>query len=104
MIAPNHDWRLDLAFLYQVIHGQSELCALAISQPADARRQTLELNAFARQVDPAIEDAVLREQLRTRSSVTAMSAGSPESATHRNGPRPSQNNGRIYAGTKPGKS
>ena len=33
-----------------------------------------------------------------------MSAGSPDSAAHRNGPLPSQNSGRMYAGTNPGKS
>ncbi len=33
-----------------------------------------------------------------------MSSGSPESATQRNGPLPSQKSGRMYAGTKPGKS
>jgi urocanate hydratase len=32
---------------------------------------------------------------RTARSVAAMSAGSPDSATHRNGPRPSQNCGRM---------
>jgi hypothetical protein len=31
----------------------------------------------------------------TASSVTAMSAGSPESAAHRNGPFPAQNSGRM---------
>ena len=31
-----------------------------------------------------------------------MSSGSPESATQRNGPFPSQNSGRMYSGTKPG--
>ena len=33
-----------------------------------------------------------------------MSSGSPDSAAQRNGPTPRQNSGRIYAGTKPGKS
>ena len=33
-----------------------------------------------------------------------MSAGSPESAAHRNGPAPRQKSGRTYAGTNPGKS
>ena len=37
-------------------------------------------------------------------SVAAMSAGSPDSAAHRNGPLPSQNSGRMYAGTNPGKA
>src|SRR5450759_1770048 len=38
------------------------------------------------------------------SSVTAMSLGSPLSAAQRKGPLPSQNNGRMYSGTNPGKS
>ncbi len=38
------------------------------------------------------------------SSVRRMSAGSPDSATQRKGPLPSQNSGRMNAGTKPGKS
>ena len=41
---------------------------------------------------------------RIARSVAAMSAGSPESAAQRNGPLPSQNSGRMYAGTKPGNS
>ncbi len=39
---------------------------------------------------------------RTFLSVRRMSSGSPESATQRNGPFPSQNSGRMYAGTNPG--
>jgi len=39
---------------------------------------------------------------RTSRSVRYRSWGSPESATHRNGPLPSQNRGRMYSGTKPG--
>src|ERR1700722_11012909 len=38
------------------------------------------------------------------SSFTAISCGSPLNAAQRNGPLPSQNNGLIYAGTKPGKA
>ena len=38
----------------------------------------------------------------TSSSVRVRSAGSPDSATQRNGPFPSQNSGRMYSGTKPG--
>ena len=41
---------------------------------------------------------------RIARSVAAMSAGSPLSAAHRNGPLPSQNSGLMYAGTNPGKS
>ncbi len=35
--------------------------------------------------------------------MAAMSAGSPDRATQRNGPLPSQKSGRMNAGTKPGK-
>src|SRR5512146_1107580 len=38
----------------------------------------------------------------TRRSVRRRSAGSPDSATQRNGPFPSQNSGRMYSGTNPG--
>ena len=41
---------------------------------------------------------------RMASSVRRMSSGSPDSATQRNGPLPSQKSGRMKAGTKPGKS
>jgi hypothetical protein len=78
--------------------------ALAVAEPADARGQALEGDPLAGQ----------RSQLCRRSSSgksssrapvgLAMSAGSPESATQRKGPRPSQNEGRMNAGTKPGKS
>jgi hypothetical protein len=47
-------------------------------------------------------DASCGNSLRIASSVVLMSAGSPESATQRNGPRPVQNCGRMYAGTNPG--
>ena len=39
---------------------------------------------------------------RTARSVRRMSAGSPDRAAQRKGPRPSQNWGRMKAGTKPG--
>src|SRR5260370_1183994 len=62
MISSNDDWSLDLAPLHQVVDGEAKLRALAVSQPADARRQTLKVDAFAGQVDPAIEDAILGKQ------------------------------------------
>jgi hypothetical protein len=97
-------WGFDLSLLHQVVHGQPELRALAVAQPADARRQSLELDALARQVDPAARMRFSGNSSSTRSSVTECPKGSPESATQRNGPRPSQNSGRMYAGTNPGKS
>ena len=48
------------------------------------------------------DDAIVRKFIFA--SVLRMSSGSPDKATHRNGPLPRQNRGRTYAGTKPGKS
>src|SRR6266487_5926563 len=42
--------------------------------------------------------------LAITSSVSAISFGSPLNVAQRKGPLPSQKSGRIYAGTKPGKS
>ena len=63
VIAADHDRRFDLAFLHQIVHRQAELGALAVAEPADARGQSLELDALAREIDPAAENAVLGEQL-----------------------------------------
>ena len=51
-----------------------------------------------------LSDSLSGNRSRMARSVAAMSAGSPDSAAHRNGPLPSQNNGRMYAGTNPGKA
>ena len=40
-------------------------------------------------------DSFSGKRSSTARSVAAMSAGSPDSATQRNGPRPSQNSGRM---------
>src|SRR5262249_34100318 len=64
VVAADHDGRLNLAFFHQIVHGQAELGTFAISKPADPCWQSLELDAFPRQVDPAIQDAVLREELQ----------------------------------------
>src|ERR1700683_2492448 len=49
MIAANHDRRFDLPLLHQIVYREAELRALAVSQPADTRRQSLKLDALARQ-------------------------------------------------------
>ena len=64
MIAAHDDRRLQLAVLHHVVHGQAEFGALAVAEPADARGESLELDPLAREVDPAAENAVLREHLQ----------------------------------------
>ncbi len=90
---------------HQAVHGQAEFGALAVAQPADARGQSLKLDALARQRNPAGQRFIVREHLeRPAGRCGRCRRGSPESATQRNGPRPSQNSGRMYSGTKPGMS
>ena len=61
-----------------------------------------------RSARPQIDLAVARAtEMAVNTVVAAVGVDgvpSPESAAQRNGPLPSQNNGRIYAGTNPGKS
>src|SRR6478672_13568900 len=64
MIAADGDRRLQIAPLDEFIDRFAHLGAFAISQPADARRQTLELHAVARQSQPAIQSLVVREKLQ----------------------------------------
>ncbi len=64
MISTNHDRRLDLPFLYQIVDRKAELSALAVAEPANARRQSLKLDALARQINPASQNAVLWKQFQ----------------------------------------
>src|SRR3989442_1271064 len=104
MVTPDDHGCADLAPLHQLVQRAAELCPLPLAQPADARGQALERHPLLREPDPAMQVLVLGEELEHRRSVRCRSPASPESATHRNGPLPSQNRGRMYSGTKPGMS
>src|SRR5260370_16702278 len=67
MIAAHHHGGLDFAFRHQVVERQAKLVALAVAQPANSRRQTLELDALLRQLDPASQMLLLREHLQHQS-------------------------------------
>ena len=54
--------------------NDAEFRALAISQPADARRQTLKPHALLRQRDPPAQDFVVREHFEHK-LVRAMDIG-----------------------------
>ena len=95
MIAADDDRRFQLAAAHHFVERKAEFVPLAVAEPADARRKPLERDALARHLDPAAQMIILREHANTSSSVLRMSSGSPESAAQRNGPLPSQNNGRI---------
>ena len=55
-----------LPVAHQLVEHQPRLGALAVAEPADARRQALERDALARQADPALQRRVVREQLEDR--------------------------------------
>ena len=93
----------DLAGPDELVEGQPGPRPLAVAEPADPGRQALERHALLGHRDPAPQAGVVGEELEDGLGRSArMSAGSPDSATQRNGPRPSQNCGRMNAGTKPG--
>ena len=47
----------------EIVERDAELRALALAQPADARRQPLKCDPLARQRDPAAQMLVVRKQL-----------------------------------------
>src|SRR5271170_6153523 len=63
MIAPDDDGCGYFAVAHQFVHGYTELCALAVSEPADARGQALEMDPFLREFDPAAQAAVFGEEI-----------------------------------------
>ena len=62
MIASDDNGRFDFAAFHQFVHGHAELRAFAVSEPADPRRQALKLNSLTRELHPASERLVFREQ------------------------------------------
>src|SRR5437867_11871887 len=62
MIAADNKRRLELAFGHHVIERQASEVTFTQTQPADARRETLERNAFARHVEPTVQMGVMREE------------------------------------------
>src|SRR5277367_4564659 len=62
VVAADDDWGADLAASYQLVHGDAELRALPVPQPADARRKSLEVDTLLRQFDPATETCVFGEE------------------------------------------
>src|SRR5713101_4507259 len=53
MIASNYNWRFDFTAFHQLVHRNAELGALAVTEPANPRGQSLKLNPFAGELYPA---------------------------------------------------
>src|SRR5262245_6888325 len=50
----------------EVVDPETSLRAVAVAEPADPRRQSLECHAFRRKIKPALEKAVVREKTPQR--------------------------------------
>src|SRR6185503_21088154 len=55
VVTADHDRRSELALRDHFVEGETEPRAILESDPADARRQALELDALARHVEPAVQ-------------------------------------------------
>ena len=66
VVAADHDRRLQLTGAHHLVELQPGQVALAVPQPADARRQSLELHALPRHGDPLPEPLVVGEELEDR--------------------------------------
>src|SRR3569832_1682762 len=64
MIAPDRDRRLEIATLDKIIDRLAHLGTLAVTEPADTRRQSLKVHTIARQTQPAIQRAIVRKHLQ----------------------------------------
>src|SRR5882672_32891 len=62
MIAADHHRRFDLSRLYQVVDALAKRSALAVTEPADPRGQTLESDFLASEMDPAAQNFVFGKQ------------------------------------------
>ena len=62
MIAADHDGRVELAVSYHLIERKAETMPLAEPDPADARRQALELDTRAGHVQPAMQMWIVGNQ------------------------------------------
>ena len=62
MVAADYDGGGYFAGTHHFVKRQTELGAQTQAHPADARGQTLEANAFARHVEPAVQGGIVGDQ------------------------------------------
>src|SRR3546814_17102812 len=63
MVAADNDRAFHLAAFYNLVEGEAEPVGLAEADPADARRQALELDARARHDEPGMQMRIVGDQL-----------------------------------------
>src|SRR5881394_2625276 len=66
MIAADHNRRFHFSFSDESIEQQSRTMTFTVSEPADARRQSLKLDALLRHTNPAMQRRIIREKLEDR--------------------------------------
>ena len=66
VIAADHDRSFDCTLLDQIVNRQAEFRALTVSEPADARGQSLKLDALASEFDPSAQAAILGEEFENK--------------------------------------
>ena len=66
MVAADDDRRADSSLAHEPIEEKPRAVALAIAEPADPRRKSLERDALLGQAQPAGERLVVREELLER--------------------------------------
>jgi hypothetical protein len=66
VVAADHDRGRNLAPAYQVVEDQPGLGAIALTQPADAGRQSLEGDPLGRDRQPALQQLIVGECLDQR--------------------------------------
>ena len=63
MIPPDHHRRLDLAAADELVDREARLRAVAVAEPADPGGQPLERHPLGRQLEPPLQEWIVREQL-----------------------------------------
>jgi hypothetical protein len=95
VVAPDHDRRRELSAAHHLVEAQPEPVALAVAEPADARRQALEGDPLRRHRDPAVQRLVVGELLEH----CPIGGGDVGRITRQRDPAerplPSQNSGRM---------
>src|SRR5262247_1187423 len=64
VIAADDDRRSDFAGFHEMIDSLAKLGALAITQPANARGQTLEMHLCASKANPSTQDIIFRKEIQ----------------------------------------
>ena len=101
VIAADHDGRLHRARPHELVDREPRLRAVAVAEPADPRGQPLECHPLGRELEPLLEERIVREQLPERRRRSSRCRPGPRTAL------PSETarcRDRTAAGYRPGRS